>query len=54
MPLLIVFDHECISEETHLLKGVSLILPADMEGQTEGSGPLPQVDFVSCLQKIKK
>lgn len=54
MPLLIVFDHECISEETHLLKGVSLILPADMEGVTsEGSGPLPQVDLSVVYKRLR-
>ena len=55
MPLLIVFDHECISEETHLLKGVSLILPADMEGVTsEGSGPLPQVDLSVVYKRLRR
>lgn len=37
-----------------ILEGVSLILPADMEGVTsEGSGALPQMDL-SVVYEIKK
>ena len=37
-----------------LLKRVSLILPADMEGVTsEGSGPLPQIDLSVVYERLR-
>lgn len=37
-----------------LLKGVLLILPADMEGvKTGGSGPLPQIDLSVIYKRLR-
>lgn len=37
-----------------LLKGVSLILPADMEGgKSGGSGPLPQIDLSVVYKRLR-